>query len=387
MDRKCSFQALAAAAAGCAALCAALGSPVDAAADSARCSAPPPPSQERSLAIRVQKDTIGYATRPEQVESLVRLVDSLEAPRYAANESAFPLMRKRTLAGAICPHDDYLYAGRGYVHVMREVRAPLVILLGVSHTARRRGIQGRLVFDTFDAWRVGGRDCPISPMRDEIIASLPPELVLVSDEMHSEEHSLEGFVPILQHYVPAVEIVPILVTRQGDGFERTADTLAVTLRRLMRKHEWKLGTEVALLISADCVHYGDEEWGGRNYAPFGADSAGYARGVAQDLEVIRSSLTGAVGAGKRELFRDRVDSGEFQQPYRITWCGVYSIPFGLAVLERLCGLSNRNAPEGFMLVYGTSIDPPMLPLEHTGLGTTAIATIRHWVGYTGIGYW
>jgi len=40
-----------------------------------------------------------------------------------------------------------------------------------------------------------------------------------------------------------------------------------------------------------------------------------------------------------------------------------------------------------MLIYGTSIDPPKLPLAHTGLGTTAIATLHHWVGYTAVGYW
>ncbi len=346
------------------------------------------PVGKRALSVRAQKDTIGYATRPEQVEALVRLVDSLEAERYESNAAAFPLMRMEAMIGAVCPHDDYLYAGRGYVHALRGLRAPRVILLGVSHTARRRGIQGTLVFDSFDAWRGAYGDCPVSPVRAEIIAGLPPELVLVSDEIHAEEHSLEGFVHILQHFLPRVEIVPVLVTRQsGEGFERAADTLAAVVSRVMERHRWKLGRDAAVLISADCVHYGDEAWGGRDYAPFGADSAGYERGVAQDLDVIRSSLTGAIDAGAIARFREMVDSGDFEQPYRISWCGVYSIPFGLRVLERLCASAGREAPLGYMLVYGTSVDPPALPLGHTGLGVTAVATIRHWVGYTAIGYW
>jgi hypothetical protein len=57
------------------------------------------------------------------------------------------------------------------------------------------------------------------------------------------------------------------------------------------------------------------------------------------------------------------------------------------VLERLSELAGRRSPRGFMLVYGTSVDPPKLPLESVGLGTTAIATVRHWVGYTAVGYW
>jgi AmmeMemoRadiSam system protein B len=271
---------------------------------------------------------------------------------------------------------------------MREVRAPRVILFGVSHTARRRGIQDKLIFDDFSAWKSAYGNCPVSPMREEIVAALPPGLVLVNDTIHSEEHSLEGFVPILQHYVPKVEIVPILVTRLNGGtFDTAADTLVAAISNIMKAHGWKLGKDVVILVSADCVHYGDEEWGGRNYAPFGTGLEGYGKGIAQDRHVIRSSLEGTLSRERIAVFRDMVESGDFQQPYKITWCGVYSIPFGLSVLDRLAAREERAAPEGFMLVYGTSLAPPKLPLAHTGLGVTAIATQRHWVGYTAIGYW
>jgi AmmeMemoRadiSam system protein B len=297
-------------------------------------------------------------------------------------------MKKGPMIGAICPHDDYLYAGRGYVHAMREVEAPRAVLFGVSHTARKRGIQGKLIFDDFAAWKSAYGTCRISPLRKSIIKALPPDLVLVSNEIHSEEHSLEGFIPILQHYMPNIEIVPILVTRmEGEKFDEAADALVLALSRLMNRHRWRLGRDVVLLISADCVHYGDEEWGGRNYAPFGVGELGYQLGVAQDLSIINSSLTGTLGKKKIDLFTERVDSGDFQQPYKITWCGVYSIPFGLSVLDRVAIRAGRRVPEGFMLVYGTSVEPPKLPLERVGLGVTAIATFRHWVGYTAIGYW
>jgi AmmeMemoRadiSam system protein B len=338
--------------------------------------------------IRMQKDTIGYATNPAQVEALVALIDSLEEGRFASNEAAFPKMKTAPMIGAICPHDDYLYAGRGYVHVMREVKAPTVVLFGVSHTARRRGIQNKLIFGDFSAWKVGGRLCPVSPLRDDIVKSLPPDLVLVNDTIQSEEHSLEGFIPILQHFDPTVSIVPILVTRLNEELrEEAADTLATILAKQLEKRGWKLGIDVVILISADCVHYGDEEWGGRNYAPFGTGTKGYEMGVAQDVSVIKSSLVGTIGPEKIGTFREMVDSNDFLQPYKITWCGVYSIPFGLSILDRLCARLHHTAPEGYMLVYGTSINPKKLRLEYTGLGTTAIATLSHWVGYTAVGYW
>jgi MEMO1 family protein len=107
-------------------------------------------------------------------------------------------------------------------------------------------------------------------VRDEIVAALPPGLVLVNDTIQSEEHSLEGFVPILRHYVPKIEIVPLLVTRLNGGtFDAAADTLTAIVSKIMRAHGWKLGKDVQIIVSADCVHYGDDEWGGRNYAPFG----------------------------------------------------------------------------------------------------------------------
>jgi AmmeMemoRadiSam system protein B len=338
--------------------------------------------------IRTQKDTVGYATRPEQIEALVSLVDSLEADRFASNAAAFPRMKKEPFIAAICPHDDYVYAGRGYIHALRKVKAPRAILFGVSHTARRRGIQGRLIFEDFDAWKTANGTCRVSSLRDDIIEALPHDYVYVSDEMHSEEHSLEGIVSILQYYVPKVKIVPILVTRmEGERFDAAADALAATLSKLFNRHRWRLGRDVVFIISADCVHYGDEDWGGRNYAPFGVGEQGLRKGIAQDLDVINSSLTGMMGRAKIDLFKEKVDSGDFQQPYKITWCGVYSIPFGLSVLDRVAREAGRRPPEGFMLVYGTSVDPPKLPLERVGLGTTAIATLRHWVGYTAIGYW
>jgi AmmeMemoRadiSam system protein B len=338
--------------------------------------------------IRMQKDTVGYATKPSQVEALVRLVDSLEARRSASNEAAFPKMRTAPMIGAICPHDDYLYAGRGYVHVMREVKAPTVVLFGVSHTARRRGIQDKLIFEDFRAWKVGGQLCPVSPLRKEVIKALPPDLVLVNDTIQSEEHSLEGFIPILQYYDPKVQILPILVTKLNEQLrEEAADTLATILAKQFKRRGWKLGTDVVILVSADCVHYGDEEWGGRNYAPFGTGTKGYEMGVDQDISVIKSALVGKLGPEKIATFRGMVDNNDLLQPYKITWCGVYSIPFGLSILDRLCARAHRPAPEGRMLVYGTSINPRKLKLEYTGLGTTAISTLNHWVGYTGIGYW
>jgi len=99
--------------------------------------------------IRVPVDSVGYALRPGQIERVIALSDSLEADLLARYERFGEHGR---MIGAIAPHDDHLYAGRVYVHAMRRVEAPLAVLVGVCHAARRKGIEGKLVFDTHAAW-------------------------------------------------------------------------------------------------------------------------------------------------------------------------------------------------------------------------------------------
>jgi len=286
------------------------------------------------------------------------------------------------------------------VKLLRNLEAPLVVLVGVSHAARREGVRGKVVFDTFRAWKGPYGEVPVSSIREDIIGAMPPDLVLASEKLHAAEHSLEGLIPFLQYPWPGgaaaeeqgagrkVEILPVLVTMlPGGSFRAAAGAFTEALRRQMEKRGMKLGRDVAIVISADCVHYGDEGWGGRNYAPFGTDREGYMKAVGQDVDIATSTLAGRIDGRKIDAFRERVDSGEFEKPYKIPWCGVYSIPFGVSVIRGLCALDGREAPLGVMLDYSTSLAPGRIDAGRSGLGATNIATLRHWVGYTAVGYW
>ena len=244
------------------------------------------------------------------------------------------------------------------------------------------------MFYEYSAWAGPFGEVPVSGIRDQIIEALPPELVLVSDELHAAEHSLEAFIPFLQFFEPAVEIVPVLVTRLPGGlFERAGKGFAAALERICSDKGWELGEDIAIVISADCVHYGDEAWGGRNYAPFGVGAEGFGRGVAQDLDIVNSTLIGEIDGSKIGLFRELVERDDLEWPYKVTWCGVYSIPFGMTVLAEYTDRVGREKPMGHLLRYGTSLDPGKLPAEIHGLGTTNISTLRHWVGYAAVGFW
>lgn len=345
--------------------------------------------------VRVPVDSIGYALDPSQVEAVV----SVSMERLDGQIEPGSDFSDSPMIGGICPHDDYVYAGPAYVKLMKNVNAPLAILIGVSHRARRVGIQGGLVFETFSAWKGPYGNVPVSEIREDIIAALPPGMVMINDSLHAGEHSLEGLIPFLQYpwdnaagkdiVVPRkIEILPVLVTRlAGEKFQATAETFAEVLHGELARRGLRLGFDYTIIISADCVHYGDEGWGGRNYSPHGTDREGYENAVAEDRDIINTVLTGPINRKKIKGFRDRVDSYEFEWPYKIPWCGVYSIPFGLEVLSRLCELEGRQPPSGIMLDYGTSLEPGINGLDAGDLGATNIATLRHWVGFTSIGYW
>jgi len=205
--------------------------------------------------------------------------------------------RAKPAIGAICPHDDYLYAGRGYVHAMRVIKAPRVVLFGVSHTARRRGVQGKLVFETFDAWRVGGRECPVSPLREELLSALPREMILVSDTLHGEEHSLEGFVPMLQHYLRTWRSCRF----SSRGIRRTRPTAPrirsppLSRRSESPRMEAREGPRDPRLGRLRALRR--RGVGRARLRPLRRRRRGVREGLRQDLEVA-SSLTGAIDGGR-----------------------------------------------------------------------------------------
>ena len=50
-----------------------------------------------------------------------------------------------------------------------------------------------------------------------------------------------------------------------------AKPLAEALKKAAGKRSWQWGKDYAIAISSDAVHYGDEDWGGKNFARYGTD--------------------------------------------------------------------------------------------------------------------
>ena len=341
----------------------------------------------RGDVTRGQMDTTGFVVTAEQAEDVLSKAIELEAPSLATQDERLAMGEGDGFVGGICPHDDHLYAARAYVHLTERIVAPRVVLVGVFHAARLWDLENALVFDSFQTWHGPWGPVAVDPMREMLVDALQPGAAVVDNAMHCREHSLEAIVPFLQHANRKVQIVPILVPyATWDVLAQRADVLSSALADVMTRNQWRLGRDVAIVVSSDAVHYGPDF----DHAPFGTDATAYQKAVVREIDLVQRYLLGPVEPGRLEdLLYTLVDRDDVHR-YRIPWCGRFSIPFGLELLRQVAARTGASIPVGHMLRHATSISEPLLPVDRAtldaGLGTTAPSNLPHWVGYVTVGF-
>ena len=329
-------------------------------------------------ALRGQQDAVGFASTAAQMKAVWDLAAAPPAP-HGFGAAAAP-----GIAGLIAPHDDYLYAGRVMRRALPLVTAKTVVLIGVFHRYRKFGVRDALVFDAYPAWRSPDGPIAVSPLRDEILAALPAGDAVRSAAMHDSEHSLEAIAYWLKHADPVVEIVPVIVPAMGfERMEELAARLGDALAASMEKRAWRLGKDVAIVISTDGVHYGPDF----KFVPYGDGGIeAYSKAVAADEALLTGPLAGPVsGDGVRALYAAFVDPVQ-PDTYRLTWCGRFSVPLGLLTLSRVMQATEHRTPVGTPLAYATSVGLPELAVRELGMGETAPANLYHFVGLPAAAY-
>jgi AmmeMemoRadiSam system protein B len=321
--------------------------------------------------MRGLKDGVGFARTPEQMAAVVAA---------SSGEPAWPLgpVPDAPWIGAICPHDDFLYAGRSYRRALAGITAKTVIVVGTFH-AWRKFEHGYGVFDTYETWFA-----PDGPVRVSTLIrdSANPFLKIFRSENapFDHEHSIEPIVAWLRHRDPGVEILPVLApSDEGtlDALVLGPQIVASMLHEQMEARGLKLGRDVAVVISADAIHYGKDF----RQTRYGEGPEAYEQAVAEDLRILRTMLAGEISDGRAfELYETFVDP-KAEDRYRWTWCGRYAIPFGLFLLETLAG-----KVRAWSLSYETSISAPPLAIDMPPLGFTASASYDHFVGYPAVAF-
>lgn len=340
-------------------------------------------NNNENLRIRPVVDTVGFAHLSWQMDSVSKRIKA----DFGSELAAVSQPEETSWRAAICPHDDYTYASWLYPAVLKNIHSKNVIIFGVAHKARNFHLENRIVFDSFDAWQGPLGKVKVSDLRDQIIEQLPEELYVVHDSMQLVEHSVESMIPFLQVQNPDIEIISILVPYMSAQRMDTISThLAAAINSAAQSTQLSWGKDFSLLITTDAVHYGDEEWGGSNYARFGCDSSGYQKAVALEHEIIQNCFTGELTDEQSNRFISyTVQENDFRQ-YKWTWCGRYSVPLGLKVAWNLQRQSHTEPLTGIPLGYETSISQKHIPVDDLNMGRTAVATPHHWVGYAAVGF-
>ena len=334
-------------------------------------------------------DAVGFAHRAEHMDEVVRRIDAGEGGRLRDTLlAASGIGTAKAWRVAIAPHDDYAYAGFMYPLALANIKARTVFIFGVAHKARTFGIENRLVFDSFTHWHGPYGDVKASGLREAIRGELAEDSYVVHDELQAAEHSVEAKIPFLQHFNRDVEIVSILVPAMPHARMREiAAPLAGAIAKATRKRKLRWGEDFALVISTDAVHYGDEDWGGRNFAEYGTGAQGYREALEHERAILADCLAGTLAPGRAALFSGYTVREDDWREYKWTWCGRYSVPFGLLAAWNLQQALGAEPLDGRVLGYSTSIEAPRIEVgDLGGMGVTAPANPRHWVGYAAVGY-
>lgn len=321
----------------------------------------------------------GYCTKPGQVEKIIRAGERLERELL---ERSRRLSARINPVAAICPHDDHLYSGRIALHVLPAMaRAGTVIIFGVMHRRARLesgGTAGTIILDGFRSWESSDGPVPVDNRLREFIAEhLGGSRCVVSDEVHEMEHSIEGMLPFLQYYNPHVKILPVIVAGMDFGEMRAgADELSGVISDYLEKNDLRPGADLSMVISVDATHYGPDF----SHSPFGTGKNGHRLGTERDKRIGDTFLAGEVTESKMERL-----TGKFVDE-DMTWCGRYSVPFGLLTAAAATRKFTSELLLGTPLRYSDSYTSGVLPVQIEGLGITAPFSLEHWVGYWAILY-
>ena len=334
--------------------------------------------------IRQWVDTIGFANTSEKMDFCMKIMN--EQLENELGKFYKPSKNETGWKAAISPHDDYAYVQYLYPYILSGVTAKTVIIFGVAHKAKQFNIENKIVFDSYTDWYAPYGNLKVSSLREDIVQSLSKDTYIISDSLQGVEHSVEAIVPFLQYYNKDVEIISILVPYMPiTKIEEIAGQLSSAINNIAAAKNLVLGKDYAFVISNDAVHYGDEGWGGNNYAKFGADTAGYYKAINYEMDLINNTISGKITKEKIELFSKTLVKEDSYRDYLWTWCGRYSVPLGLMTVFNLGNLNNIEM-HGMLLKYSSSISTPPIPVEFAGMGVTAPANIHHWVGYACLGY-
>jgi len=326
--------------------------------------------------LRPVRDDVGFCWKKKQVD---RLLDYLKSSAQGQGKTNSDLP---ALIAGISPHDDYLYAGRVYYPLFKNVKTKEVVIFGVTHGTVRKAIndpQNVLIFDDYKYWRGPYSNVEVSGLREFLKNNLDPKFYMVNNEAHRLEHSIEASIPFLQHFNRDIKITPIMVTAMNfSRMVKVSDELATHISAYIKQDNLKLGEDIFFLVSSDANHYGKDF----DNIVFGEDERAHQLGTGSDKRVANAFLSGKISKAKIAELTAKLWGKTHADYGDRVWCGKFSIPFGMLTLRKVVQHSQAGMSlMGKVLIYSDTYSEGVLPLKKPGYGITAPFSLKHWVGF------
>ncbi|MCK4838284.1 MAG: AmmeMemoRadiSam system protein B [Desulfobulbaceae bacterium] len=155
-----------------------------------------------------------------------------------------PPAKRQNVLAVISPHAGYIYSGGVAGQTFARVNIPEdVIILGPNH----HGHGAPLALMNEGTWEMPMGPVSMNPALSELILKYAADIV-VDNEAHRFEHSLEVQVPFLQARQANLKLAPIVVSRLSfEGCRATGQGLAQAIK--------ELGRPVLMVASTDMSHY------------------------------------------------------------------------------------------------------------------------------------
>jgi len=172
-----------------------------------------------------------------------------DAPSLAAEVEGYldavpPVDLPGPLLALISPHAGLRYSGPVAAHayaLLRGMSGLTAVLVGPSH---------RAAFDGVSVFAHGAFETPLGTLPvDEVAARALVDAgrgIRDFASPHRDEHSLEMQLPFLQHLIPGLRVVPVLM---GSQSRNEVDALARALANVLP------GRDAVMVASSDLSHY------------------------------------------------------------------------------------------------------------------------------------
>jgi AmmeMemoRadiSam system protein B len=329
--------------------------------------------------VRPIKDDIGFCWNAEEMNNFISFLSKEDGGR--SNQES------KNLVAAISVHDDYLYAGKVYYPLYKNIKTKEVVIFGVTHGSVRKemgSLTNVLILDEFDQWRGPYKNVEISPLREIIKSKLLKEDFIVSNKAHSIEHSIEALIPFLQHYNRDLKITPIMVTQMPfEKMDELSKRLTHIISEYIRINKLELGKDIFFLISNDANHYGEDF----NNSPYGLDANAHNLATENDKRIIKQNLEGKINSGSiKKLATEIWPDSTNKKPIPI-WCGRYPITFGLLTITKILNEFSMGGLNGNLFKYSDTFTEKVLPVKNTSMGLTAVFSYKHWCGWFTAGFY